>query len=111
MHKLKFRIPDEMANRRLILLLGRIDDIDEAHLNGDLIGRTGRLRRGFSRKDIGGEYRQQRAYSIPMSLLIPNSENTLAVRIQDGWLHGGIYEGPVGLIAREKYTTRRERPG
>jgi sialate O-acetylesterase len=110
-YRLKFKVPAGIANRRMILLLGRIDDQDEAYLNGELIGRTGRLRRNFSRKDIGGEYRQQRAYAIPMSLLKPDAENTIAVRVQDAWLHGGIYDGPVGLVAREKYSARRERSG
>lgn len=109
-YRVKFRIPANLADRRLVLLLGRIDDMDEAYLNGELIGRTGRLRRGLSQKDYGNEYRQQRAYTIPLSLLNPKGENTLAVRVQDVWLHGGIYDGPVGLVTRDRYMARRERP-
>ena len=109
-YRVKFRIPANLANRRLVLLLGRIDDMDETYLNGELIGRTGRPRRGLSRDDIEGEYRQQRAYSIPLSVLNPDGENTLAVRVQDVWLHGGIYDGPIGLVTRDRYLARRERP-
>jgi len=109
-YRVKFRVPADLANRRLVLLLGRIDDMDEAYVNGELIGRTGRPRHGLSRNDIAGEYKQQRAYSIPMSLLNPNEENTLAVRVLDLWMHGGIYDGPVGLVKRDKYNARRERP-
>ena len=109
-YRVKFRIPANLANRRLVLLLGRIDDMDEAYLNGELIGRTGRPRRGLSSNDLEGEYQQQRAYSIPTSLLKPNEENTLAVRVLDAWLHGGIYDGPIGLVTRDRYMSRRERP-
>ena len=107
-YRLKFKVLSELTNRRLVLLLGRIDDMDEAYLNGELIGRTGRLRSGLRPSEHGGYYREQRAYSIPTSLLKPNEENTLAVRVLDVWLHGGIYDGPIGLITREKYTARRE---
>lgn len=108
-YRVKFKVPANLADRRLVLLLGRIDDMDEAYLNGELIGRTGRLRRGLSQKDYDGYYREQRAYSIPISLLNTNGENTLAVRVQDLWLHGGIYDGPIGLVTRDKYLARRER--
>jgi hypothetical protein len=109
-YRVKFRVPSDLADRRLVLLLGRIDDMDEAYLNGELIGRTGRLRPGLSRNDINGYYRQQRAYSIPTSLLKPDAENTLAVRVLDVWMHGGIYDGPIGLVKRERYMDQRERP-
>ena len=109
-YRVKFRVPADLADRRLILLLGRIDDMDEAYLNGELIGRTGRLRPDLGRKDIRGEYQQLRAYSIPTSLLKTNGENTLAVRVLDVWMHGGIYDGPVGLIQRDRYSNWKERP-
>jgi hypothetical protein len=109
-YRVKFRVPADLANRRLVLLLGRIDDFDEAYLNGELIGRTGRIRRGLSPKDHGNEWQQQRAYSIPTTLVKPNEENTLAVRVLDVWLHGGIYDGPIGLVKRDRYTTWREHP-
>jgi sialate O-acetylesterase len=109
-YRVTFRVPADLANHRLILLLGRIDDMDEAYLNGELIGRTGRMRRGLSSNDIRGEWQQQRAYSIPTSLLKPNEENTLAVRVLDVWLHGGIYDGPIGLIQRDRYLGWKDRP-
>ena len=109
-YRVKFRVPAELAGSRLILLLGRIDDIDEAYLNGELIGRTGRPRRGLSRDDIGDEYKQLRAYSIPTSLLKTDQENILAVRVQDLWMHGGIYDGPVGLIERSRYLSWKDKP-
>lgn len=109
-YRVKFRVPSNLANRRLVLLLGRIDDMDEAYLNGELIGRTGRLRHGLTSRDIQGEYQQQRAYSIPTSLLKQDGENTLAVRVLDVWMHGGIYDGPIGLVQRDRYLAWKDRP-
>jgi hypothetical protein len=109
-YRVKFRVPADLTDHRLILLLGRIDDMDEAYLNGELIGRTGRLRRNLDRNDIRGEYQQLRAYSIPASLLKTDEENTLAVRVLDIWMHGGIYDGPIGLIQRDRYLAWKDRP-
>jgi hypothetical protein len=109
-YRVKFKVSDGLARKRLILLLGRIDDMDGAYLNGELIGKTGRIRPGLTSGDHGTEYQRQRAYAIPMSLLKPNEENTLAVRVLDVWMHGGIYDGPIGLVTRDKYANWRERP-
>jgi sialate O-acetylesterase len=35
--------------------------------------------------------------------LKPGEENVLAVRVYDGYLNGGIYEGPIGIITQDKY--------
>jgi beta-galactosidase/beta-glucuronidase len=109
-YRVKFKVPADLAGRRIVLLLGRIDDFDEAYVNGELVGRTGRIRLGLTGKDQRGEHQQQRAYAISASLLKPNEENTLAVRVQDVWRHGGIYDGPVGLILRDRYQRWREHP-
>jgi hypothetical protein len=55
-------------------------------------------------------YQQERAYTIPNSLLLQDQENTLAVRVLDTWMHGGIYEGPIGLIEKSHYTYPKARP-
>ncbi len=109
-YRVKFKVPAELVGKRLILLLGKIDDNDETYLNGELIGRTGGMRRRFGRDDLTSDYEQLRAYSIPPSLLIPDQENTIAVRVLDVWMHGGIYDGPIGLIERSRYRVQKERP-
>jgi sialate O-acetylesterase len=104
-YRTKFTIPKDLQEERLILLLGKIDDFDEVYLNGERIGRTGRMREGrrIHRDDLGGEYLEQRVYYIPTSLGHFDKENTLAVRVYDGWIHGGIYDGPIGITTRETY--------
>lgn len=102
-YRLKFKIPEQLTGKRLILLLGKIDDVDEAYVNGEFVGRTGRMRRGLDLSDVNNEWQHLRAYVIPSDLLFPNQDNVLAVRVNDVYLHGGIYDGPVGFVTREKY--------
>lgn len=78
----------------LTLLLGRIDDQDEVYLNGELIGKTGG-------EDPDVKYWQKRrSYSFPASLL-KESDNVLTVRVYDEASTGGIYTGPIGIMAAE----------
>jgi sialate O-acetylesterase len=107
-YRKSFRIPPDLKGKKLVLLLGRIDDLDETYLNGHRIGRTG----VFPPRDniIGtDEYLRLRAYTIPPDILREDQDNVIAVRVYDGWLHGGIYEVPVGIVSRENYMAwRRE---
>ncbi len=87
----------DLSRDKIVLLLGKIDDLDEVYLNGELIGRTGRL----DERDVrGSEWQHERIYDLPASLLRPGEYNLLAVRVYDGTLDGGIYEGPVGIATR-----------
>jgi sialate O-acetylesterase len=99
----EFRVPADFAGKELVLLLGKIDDFDETYLNGKLIGHTGRMRKNWTPKDWGDEYSRLRAYVIPSDLIVPGQVNTVAVRVLDVYMHGGIYDGPIGLIARSKF--------
>ena len=102
-YRLKFRVPGSLIGQRLILLVGKIDDVDETYVNGELVGKTGRIDKNSDRNDLGNEYQQLRAYVIPSDLLLPDQDNVIAVRVDDFWRHGGIYEGPIGLVTRERY--------
>jgi sialate O-acetylesterase len=102
-YRTTFKVPRDLEDRTLVLLLGRIDDVDETYLNGELLGKTGRMRERWSSRNGGDEYSRRRAYVIPPSLLVPGKVNTLAVRVLDVYMHGGIYDGPVGLVTRSRY--------
>lgn len=109
-YRTRFRLPGKMANEKLILALGKIDDVDQVYLNGKLLGKTGPWPdrpdyRGF----YGDYYQQDRAYFIPAEMLLPDQENVLAVRVYDAMLHGGIWNGPVGLATRQQYRKWQDR--
>ncbi|HEX9006116.1 MAG TPA: beta galactosidase jelly roll domain-containing protein [Bacteroidota bacterium] len=106
-YRLHVNVPEKLVDQRLLLLLGRIDDFDETYLNGQRIGRTGSIPSRLQPGRLYSQYRELRAYTIPMGLLRPGPGNVIAVRVFDNWLHGGIYRGPVGFISRERWNRWR----
>ena len=108
-YRLRFRPSSALEGKTLILLLGKVDDVDETYLNGDRIGRTGDMNARTGRIKTSNWFSELRAYTIPAGLLKFGEENVLAVRVLDVWLHGGIYDGPVGLITRDAYMEWKHR--
>lgn len=105
-YRKSFYMSAEYANEKMILLMGKIDDIDQTYLNGKLAGEIGdwdpnTLTYNFNQNN---EWEIFRAYFLPEGILKPGKENTIAVRVYDGMVDGGIYDGPIGLITQEKYT-------
>ena len=96
-YRVRFTLPEKYRDQDLVLLVGKIDDADETYLNGARIGYTGGTRLK------GDEYRKLRAYTVASSMLRSGEENVLAVRVYDNYLGGGIYDGPVGFVTRERY--------
>ncbi len=91
-------------NEKMVLLMGKIDDIDQVFINGILVGSTGNFpARKWDDASVGGEYNAFRGYYIPDGLLKKNQTNVIAVRVLDTGGTGGIYEGPVGIISQTKY--------
>jgi len=91
-----------------IVVLGKIDDIDEVFLNGKMIGSTGDMIMVPLTNVLSDEYRIIRGYHISREDLNPG-ENVIAVRVYDGWRDGGIYEGPVGIATLQNYIEYRTR--
>lgn len=109
-YRKSFMIPDDLKNKDLIFLGGKIDDLDQVFLNGVFIGSTGDMGKNLGNDlvttpvVVGQEWSKFRAYNIPDSLLIPGKPNTIAVRVFDGGLSGGMYQGPVGIVTTDKFT-------
>ena len=91
-----FTLPDRAAalaaGRPLVVRFGQIDDVDEVYLNGQRIGGTGAMP-----PDYSTAYFDERAYFLPAEALRTRGRNTLAVRVYDGELSGGIVRGPVEI--------------
>jgi hypothetical protein len=98
-YRVKFKIYDMEDNAILYLILGRIDDVDEVYLNGKLLGHTGNFPPNYRTA-----YNQKRKYLIPHEYLNYGQMNTLAVRVYDEYLEGGIINGPTGIYVDEDYT-------
>jgi hypothetical protein len=108
-YRIQFSLPMNFATGNLYLSLGKIDDIDDAYLNGKLIGNVYNLKKDAEYKHTGWEYNARRLYKIPDGLLNKNGKNTLAIRVYDGQLRGGIYEGPIGIMSADNYRKYRNK--
>jgi len=104
-YRKKFTLPENFKNKKMVLMLGRIDDIDQTFINGKLIGSIGDWNFNEIPKYFNtfNEWETLRAYFIPDNILKPGEENLISVRVYDGFVDGGIYDGPIGLITQEKY--------
>lgn len=86
-------IPANCKDRDFDLLLGRIDDVDEAWLNGERIGGTGSFPPNHRWAD-----EIERRYRVPASLVRGDGSDILAVRVFDGASNGGIYAEGTKLV-------------
>ncbi|MEM9856382.1 MAG: beta galactosidase jelly roll domain-containing protein [Bacteroidota bacterium] len=83
-------------NEKVYLNLGYIDDADEVYFNGELIGFSGAMPPKFRTA-----YNAERNYLIPTGLINYSGENTIAIRIFDATLSGGIIGGDLGIYPLE----------
>lgn len=91
-------------DERMIIVLGKIDDMDQVYINGSLVGSTGYFPpRSKNQPITGQEYNAFRGYYLPVGILKKGQKNVIAVRVLDKGGVGGIYEGPVGLISQKNY--------
>ncbi len=95
-----FELPANFNVNDLMILLGKIDDMDEVFINGTHIGGTGNINKKWAGDN---EYNKHRTYTIPDDLLQPGQDNVIAVRVYDQEGAGGIYNGPITLLPRSEY--------
>lgn len=93
------RLTADLINKDLVLILGKIDDMDMVYLNGTPIGKTGNMDREANKYD----YQKIRGYFIPKGLLKAGQNNVIAIRVFDGGYIGGMYMGPVGFVTQNRY--------
>ena len=86
-------IPAECKGKDFDLLPGKIDDVDEAFLNGERIGGTGTFP-----PDYRTAYDVARRYRVPAALVRGDGSDVLAVRVFDGSGNGGLYEASVKAV-------------
>ena len=98
----EFELDGEFSGERVVLMLGRIDDLDMVYLNGELIGQSG----DFENKTVhqrSDMYKEIRGYYIPPGVLNDSGNNVLVVKVLDYTGLGGIWDGSVGLISQNNY--------
>lgn len=85
-YRRNLEIPDDCKGGDFDLLLGCIDDVDEAWLNGERIGGTGSFP-----PDYQPAWSDQRRYRVAASQVRGDGSDVLAVRVFDSGGEGGIY--------------------
>lgn len=101
-YAVKFPLSNEFLNDKMVLILGRIDDIEQVYLNGELVAQFGELNRKTAGK-YDNAHRQLRGYYLDDNVLNNDGENILVVKVYDNGGIGGIYQGSVGLITQDNY--------
>ena len=99
-YRLKVTIPKDWQNdevfqqyQHLSLILGSIDDTDQAWFNGQRVGQTGSLQ-GVNKR---AHWNRLRSYQVPAKLVRWGKENVIAVRVHDQNGRGGLFRGPYQL--------------
>lgn len=104
------KIPKNIARSKPILMLGKVNDVDQVYFNGALLGETGRFPEN-SKDNPKSAKDSIREFFIPSYLIQTSKDNVIAVRVYDFGRSGGIYSGQVGIVSRENYLkyARRRR--
>jgi len=103
-YRKSFLFQGNSEDDKMVVMLGKIDDIDQLYINGTLVGSTGNFpSKPNAMAYTSQEYNAFRGYYVPVGLLKKGQKNLIAVRVIDTGGPGGIYEGPVGIITQTKY--------
>lgn len=102
-------IPAAFRDQDLVLVLGRIDDLDQTFVNGYKVGETGPMHNTEIFNAMGDQWLQWRGYKLPEGVIRYGEENLIAVRVYDGLVQGGIYEGPIGIMTTAQYDKWRSK--
>ena len=103
-YRKKFDVPSKLMDQRLVMVAGKIDDIDEVYINGILAGHIGHFETESGEPDTYGCWDEFRGYYLPEDFKLKEKGNIVAIRVYDSRGMGGIYEGPVGIITQDNYT-------
>jgi AraC-like DNA-binding protein len=86
-YRLHVKFPSGNPKNSIGINLGIISDVDETFFNGQLIGKSGKFPPARE-----SSYDRQRLYEIPASLIKPEVDNVIAVRV------AGLFTGECGAI-------------
>lgn len=98
---LDFSADEKLLDERMVLVLGKIDDLDQVIVNGVLVGQSGEFKPSTVQR-YANTYQQLRGYYLPVNL-IKKGQNRIVVRVFDAMQGGGIYTGSIGLISQDHY--------
>ncbi len=92
-YRRRLRIPADLARTGFVLPLGKLDDVDEAFLNGVKIGGLGSFPPTYSTA-----WSQVRSYKVPPGVAKGDGSDVLAVRVYNGAGQGGWYAADLSTL-------------
>jgi sialate O-acetylesterase len=101
-YAVEFELEGQFTDEKMVLLLGKVDDLDMVFINGKLVGQSGEFESRTVREN-SEMYKQKRGYYLPDGVLNDHGSNVLIVKVLDWYGEGGIWDGSVGLITQENY--------
>jgi hypothetical protein len=114
-YRIKVFIPSDLIKNarlkdKIVFKMGKIDDIDQVYLNGQMIGENG-VTEPVGRTDLefrnkkDSKWRIERIYSLNTTdpRIHWDSENTIAVRVYDSGENGGIYSGDLKITTMQPH--------
>ena len=92
-YRRELTIPPELKGKDIFINVGKIDDVDETYFNGIKVGGLGSFPPNYvTAWDL------IRHYKVPHDIIHYGGKNTIAVRVFDGILTGGIYDDGEKII-------------
>jgi alpha-galactosidase len=95
---------------KVVFKMGKIDDVDQVYLNGQLIGENtenvAAENKGSEFKDVkNSKWSVERVYLLDADdpRILWDKENTIAVRVHDGGGEGGIYSGGLQITTMQLF--------
>jgi beta-galactosidase len=86
-------IPVELKGKDIYINVGKIDDVDETYFNGVKVGGLGSFPPNYvTAWDI------IRHYKVPREIIHYGGNNSIAVRVFDGIMGGGIYDDGIKIV-------------
>lgn len=95
-YRKRFTVHEISGDETLFLILGWIDDSEEVYLNGKLIAKNGDFP-----PDFETAHDKERKLKITDNILKIGQTNTIAIRVYDSYLEGGIKGGNPGIYIDE----------
>ncbi len=112
-YRIKVFIPSDLVKKailkdKIVFKMGKIDDVDQVYLNGEIIGENGKTEQA-GRTDTrfrnikDSKWKIERIYSLKTDdpRIRWDKVNTIAVRVYDSGEEGGIYSGDLQITTMQ----------
>jgi hypothetical protein len=94
-----FQLPEDLLNQKLILIIGKIYNVEEVYINGTLIGSVGKMPSSKEKATVNEDNNKKcHSFNVPENIIRSKKENVITIRVYNNEHRGGIIEGPVGFV-------------